>query len=53
MDLKEVRDKLGISNTWIAEKFGYANVKSYNKSAGKKRIENLIVELYKKIKENG
>ena len=51
MDIKSIRKILGISNTWIAKSFGYADVKSYNKSAGKKRIENLIVELYKKFIE--
>ena len=52
MDIKKVRKEIGISNSWIAKKYGYASLKSYNKSAGKKRIENLIVELYIKIKQS-
>lgn len=41
-----VRSELGISNTWIAEKMGYASVSSYNKSAGKEFIERTIVGIY-------
>lgn len=51
MTIKDIRKRLGISNSWIADKMGYANLNSYNKSAGKKKIERLIVELIKKADE--
>ena len=51
MTIKEVRKKLGISNSWIAEAYGYANLQSYNTSAGKKRIERLIVKLYERMNQ--
>lgn len=52
MDIKDVRKALGISNTWIARKLGFRNVKAYNNSSAKKRYESFIVELYKKFKED-
>ena len=52
MTISQIRKLLKISNSWIAKHSGYASVKSYNKSAGKKKIENLIIELYKKFNEN-
>lgn len=52
MGIKEVRKELGISNSWIAKNYGYANVKSYNKSAGKKKIEKLTIALYEQFKNN-
>lgn len=51
MTIAQIRKLLKIDNTWIAKHSGYANVKSYNKSAGKKKIEHLIIELYKKFNE--
>lgn len=52
MDIKEVRKALGIDNSWIAEKLGFKSKKTYQNSSAKKRFDNLIVELYKKFKEN-
>ena len=49
MTPRQAKKKLGLSNKWIADKYGYSSVKSYNKSAGKKRIENLILEIVKKL----
>lgn len=53
MSISDVRKKLCISNSWIADKFGYKNVKSYNRSSGKPKVEKGIIELYKKFIENG
>lgn len=52
MKIGEIRKILGISNSWIADKMGYKNLKSYNNSAGKKKIEKLIIEVYKKTKHS-
>lgn len=52
MNIKDVRKALGIDNEWISKKLWFKNVKTYTNSSAKKRYENLIVELYKKFKEN-
>lgn len=44
-NIAEIRKEYRISNAWLAKVFGYKNVSSYNKSAGKKSIENGVVEL--------
>lgn len=51
MKIKDVRRILGIKNKDIAKWFGYANVNSYQKSSRKKKVENGIIEVYKKTIE--
>ena len=51
MTIKEVKNKLGLSNRKIAELFGYKNEISYNNSPRKKHIESAIIELYKIFRE--
>ena len=51
MKISEVRKILGIDNTWIANKAGYKNLNSFNRSSGKKKVDKLIVEVYLKTIE--
>lgn len=51
MEIKEFRKKYKVNNTWLAKVFGYANVKSYNKSAGKRKIEEGICRVVEVVEK--
>lgn len=51
MDINDVKKKLGLSNSDVAEMFGYKDANSYSNSARKKSIDNGIVAIYKKTIE--
>lgn len=51
MTIKEIKRELKITDSDIAEMFGYKNQMSYSNSARKHHIENGIVKLYEHIKK--
>ncbi|BFP39507.1 hypothetical protein FGF1_03520 [Flavobacteriaceae bacterium GF1] len=51
MDINEVKRKLNLSNSEIAEMFDYKDANSYSNSARKKSIDKGIVAIYKKTIE--
>ena len=51
MDINEVKRKLNLSNSEIAEMFDYKDANSYSNSARKKSIDKGIVSIYKKTIE--
>jgi len=51
MDINDVKRKLGLSNSDIAEMFDYKDANSYSNSARKKSIDNGIVAVYLKTIE--
>lgn len=51
MTIKQLKRKYGLSDSNIAEAFGYASTASYSNSSAKPRIEKGIVNIYQKIKQ--
>ena len=49
MNIKQIKQKHGLSNKDIAEFFGYKHQYAYNSSSAKKRIEKGLEAFYKKI----
>ncbi len=43
--IKEIRKEYGFSNSFFAKVFGYKNVNSYNRSSGKKVLDDAIVKI--------
>jgi hypothetical protein len=43
--IADIRKEYGLSNSFLAKVFGYKNVKSYNRSSGKKVVESGIMEI--------
>lgn len=52
MDIKEIRRVYGISNLELSRVMGYSSLRSYSKSAGKRRVEGLL-EWFVNSKLNG
>ncbi len=48
MDIKQLKNELGLSNKQIAEFFGM-NAPSYANSTAKKRYENALCEFYEHV----
>jgi hypothetical protein len=53
MTIQEVKRKLGIRDSDIAEMFGYKNAVSYANSARKHHIEAGVVKLYETMLDRG
>ena len=51
MDINDVKKKLGISNSDIAEMFDYKGANSYSNSARKKSVDKGIIAVYNKTIE--
>lgn len=51
MDINEVKKKLGLNNSDIAEMFGYKDANSYSNSARKTSIDKGIISVYLKTIE--
>lgn len=49
--IEQIKKELGISNSDIAEFFGFKNTTAYNTSSAKKRYDNGLCAFYDKIKE--
>lgn len=52
MDINEVKKKLGLNNSDIAEIFDYKDANSYSNSARKGSIDKGIVTIYKRTIES-
>lgn len=52
MDINDVKKKLSLSNSDIAEMFDYKDANSYSNSARKGSIDKGIVSVYTKTIEN-
>lgn len=52
MDINEIKKKLEISNSDIAEMFDYKDANSYSNSARKASIDKGIVAIYNRTIEN-
>jgi hypothetical protein len=53
MTIQEVKRKLGLRDSDIAEIFGYKNAVSYANSARKHHIEAGVVKLYETMLDRG
>ncbi len=49
--IAEIRKAYGLSNSFFARVFGYKNVRSYNKSSGKKKVEAGIIAVVEEVEK--
>lgn len=50
-DFNEIKKELGLTDTKMAEIFGFKTQNAYSNSSAKKRYEDAVVKLYEIIKK--